>query len=278
LFPAFRVFQEILAISWISPSFLDISGDSAFSPNMHRTRDEPAELRDLRYGLRTLRKNSAFTAAAILSLSLGIGVNTLVFSVFDSLLLRPLPIAHRSRRCLSRRKKAPAILFQSTESFETIIPPVIFRSSYQDYNSTTTIVVKSRRPGAEVVEQIRKQIATMDARLPVYGTGSLVNMLGFALFPMHAAAIALSAFGILAILLAVTGIPGLVAYAVARRTRELGIRIAVGARSSEVLRLVLGKLALCWPGLRRDLCWRLPPDGRIAPSSTEPRQEIRACC
>jgi hypothetical protein len=50
--------------------------------------------RDLRYGLRTLRKNPAFTAAAILSLSLGIGVNSPVFSVFDSLLLRPLPVAH----------------------------------------------------------------------------------------------------------------------------------------------------------------------------------------
>jgi hypothetical protein len=84
----------------------------------------------------------------------------------------------------------------------------------------------------------------MDARLPVYGTGSLVNMLGFALFPMHAAAIALSAFGILAILLAVTGIHGLVAYAVARRTWEPGIRIAVERDLPEVLRPVLGKLAL----------------------------------
>jgi hypothetical protein len=231
---------------------------------MHRTRDEPAELRDLRYGLRTLRKNSAFTAAAILSLSLGIGVNTLVFSVFDSLLLRPLPIAHRSRRCLSRRKKAPAILFQSTESFETIIPPVIFRSSYQDYNSTTTIVVKSRRPGAEVVEQIRKQIATMDARLPVYGTGSLVNMLGFALFPMYAAAITFSAFWHPCDSVGSDRYPR--ARRVYRCPEDPGTRHTDSGGSA------------IWPGLRRDLCWRLPPDGRLAPSSTEPRQEIRACC
>jgi predicted permease len=120
--------------------------------------------------------------------------------------------------------------------------PALFRCSYQSYNPTTTFVVKSSLPPGEVVEQIRKVIAAMDPHLPVYGTGSLTKMLGFALFPMHAAAIALSAFGILAMLLAVTGIHGLVSYAVARRTREFGIRIAVGAPSSAVLKLVLGRL------------------------------------
>jgi predicted permease len=122
--------------------------------------------------------------------------------------------------------------------------PALFRSSYQWYNPTTTLVVRSPLPAGEVVEQIRKQIAAMDPHLPLYGTGSLERMLGFALFPMHAAAIALGAFGILAIMLAITGIHGLVAYAVARRAREFGIRIALGAQRSHVLTLVLGKLML----------------------------------
>ena len=121
--------------------------------------------------------------------------------------------------------------------------PALFRCGLQRYDSTTTIVVKSSVPASAMVEQIRKQIASLDPRLPLYGTGTLTEMLGFALFPMHAAAIALSAFGLLALILAVTGIHGLVSYAVARRTRELGIRIALGAGSSEVLRLVLGKLS-----------------------------------
>ena len=121
--------------------------------------------------------------------------------------------------------------------------PALFRCALQHYNSTTTFVVKSSLPATAMVEQIRKRIAALDPRLPIYGAGGLSDMLGFALFPMHAAAIALSAFGLLALILAVTGIHGLVAYAVARRTREIGIRIALGARSSEVLRLVLGRLA-----------------------------------
>ena len=122
--------------------------------------------------------------------------------------------------------------------------PVVFLPEAQDYNSTTTFVVNSALPPDEVVRAARRQIAAVDPRLPVYGTGSLTNMLGFALFPMHAAAVALGAFGILAIVLAVTGIHGLVAYAVAQRTRELGIRIALGARPRAVLRIVVEKLAL----------------------------------
>lgn len=120
--------------------------------------------------------------------------------------------------------------------------PVVFRPILQDYNPTTTLVIRSRNSATALVPQIRKEITALDPRLPIYGTGSLESMLGFAMFPMHAAAIALSAFGVLALLLTVTGIYGLVDYSVARRTRELGIRIAVGARGIELLRLLLGKL------------------------------------
>lgn len=121
--------------------------------------------------------------------------------------------------------------------------PVVFWPIYQSYNSTTTLVIKSRRSPSEVARQIRQLLAAMDSRLPLYGVGSLENMLGFALFPMHAAAVALSAFGLLALVLAMAGIHGLSAYAVSRRTREIGIRMAVGAQAFEILRFVLAKMA-----------------------------------
>ncbi len=53
--------------------------------------------KDVRYGLRTLRKNPAFTAVAIVSLTIGIGAHTAIFSIFNSLLLRPRPIADPER-------------------------------------------------------------------------------------------------------------------------------------------------------------------------------------
>ncbi len=121
--------------------------------------------------------------------------------------------------------------------------PAVFWSILQAYNSATTLEVKSWLPATQIIGEVRQAIARLDPQLPLYGVGSLAQMLGFAFFPTRAAAIALSAFGILAVMLAATGIHGLVAYAVSRRTQEIGIRMAVGARPVQVLRLVLGRTA-----------------------------------
>lgn len=121
--------------------------------------------------------------------------------------------------------------------------PAVFRPEGQRYNGTSVLIARSARPEAEISGEIRRVISQIDSRLPLYGTGSLTQMLGFAFFPSHAAAVALGAFGVLAIMLAVTGIYGLAAYSVSRRVREIGIRTAIGARPGQVLRFVLGRTA-----------------------------------
>jgi len=127
-----------------------------------------------------------------------------------------------------------------TESQE----PVVFWPILQHYDTTTTIEVKSSLPETQMLGEIRRAMAALDPELPLYGAGSLRDMLGFVFFPARAGAVALSAFGALAIMLAATGIYGLVAYAVSRRVHEIGIRVALGARPGEVLRLVLGKITV----------------------------------
>lgn len=127
------------------------------------------------------------------------------------------------------------------ESLTESESPAVFLPSLQSYNTTTTLLVKSSMPEEQMVLQMRQAMVQIDPHLPLYGTGSLRQMLRFAFLPTHAAAIALTAFGILAIMLATTGIYGLVSYGVARRVHEIGIRMAVGARPSQIIRLVLGR-------------------------------------
>jgi predicted permease len=122
--------------------------------------------------------------------------------------------------------------------------PAIFLPMEQSYNTTTTMIVRSPLPPEQMVAAVRAAIATLDPELPLYGTGTLAQMLGLVLFPNRAAALALTAFGFLAVVLAATGIHGTVAYAVARRRREIGIRIAVGASTPRILAAVLGRTML----------------------------------
>ena len=58
--------------------------------------------KDLRYGLRTLRRNPAFATVAVLSLAIGIGANTAVFSLLDRILWRPLPVSHPEQLVIAR--------------------------------------------------------------------------------------------------------------------------------------------------------------------------------
>jgi len=120
--------------------------------------------------------------------------------------------------------------------------PVVFKPILQSYNSTTLLLVRSSTAEAQMVPPIRKAIAELDPELPLYSTGSLEQMMGFAFFPTRTAAVSLSAFGVLAIMLAATGIYGVVSHAVSRRVKEIGIRMALGARPAQVLRLVLARM------------------------------------
>jgi predicted permease len=130
--------------------------------------------------------------------------------------------------------------YQSLTEAET---PVVFEPILQAYNTTTVILVRSPWPPGEMAVEIRRVINSLDPSMPLFGVRGVEQMLGFVLLPMRVAAIALGAFGILAVMLAATGIHGVVSYAVARRRREIAIRVAVGATRRSILQLVLRRIA-----------------------------------
>jgi predicted permease len=119
--------------------------------------------------------------------------------------------------------------------------PALFFPILQVKNSSTVLLVRSPRPSSEMVPAVREVINQFDPSIPVFGVRSWSDALAIALFPARAATIALGIFGILALMLAVTGVFGVASYTVSKRLRELGIRVALGAHTQDVMRAALGR-------------------------------------
>jgi len=113
----------------------------------------------------------------------------------------------------------------------------------QNPDNELTLVVRSRRPAAEIAAALSTMMAKADPTLPVT-IESWTEAMALVLFPMRAATAALSVLGLLAGMLAATGIFGMASYTVSQRLRELGIRMALGAQRKQVLRAAVGRTVL----------------------------------
>jgi ABC-type antimicrobial peptide transport system permease subunit len=86
---------------------------------------------------------------------------------------------------------------------------------------------------------VQTEVEALDKRMPIFDVETFQEHIGVSLFLQRMAATLLSTFGLLALSLAALGLYGVMAYAVSQRTRELGIRISVGASKGDVLKLIL---------------------------------------
>jgi len=118
--------------------------------------------------------------------------------------------------------------------------PVMFRPILQAPANSTWLVVRSKGDPQQVAEAVKSTLRDLDRGLPFY-MQTWQKELDGALFASRVATVSLGVLGVMGAMLSITGIFGMAAYSVSKRLRELGIRMALGARRKEVLEAALGR-------------------------------------
>ncbi|HWN99842.1 MAG TPA: ABC transporter permease, partial [Blastocatellia bacterium] len=120
-------------------------------------------------------------------------------------------------------------------------PPTeyLFLPHAQNYEGQMTLIARTTGQPENLGDAIRQEVASLDSELPVSGVKTMPVFLDRILSGPKSIAALAGLFGVIASLMAAVGLYGVMSYAVARRSRELGIRMALGARAGDVLWLVL---------------------------------------
>jgi predicted permease len=136
-----------------------------------------------------------------------------------------------------------------TESLEDANTPQIYLSSWQSTDKDLAIFLRGRFDPAKLPDQARDMVQSLDQRLPVFGAQRLPDVVSGSLAQRRFSMEMVLFFALTALLLAGIGVYGTISYIVGERTRDIGIRIALGAQRKTILHMVLGQgLALALVG------------------------------
>jgi len=119
--------------------------------------------------------------------------------------------------------------------------PYVYQPLAQAYSSGVTLVARAGRAPLAVLPSILRQVRALAPGMPLVVNGTLAQQIGRSLWAPRFAASMLALFGLLALILATMGIYGVMSFAVAQRSRDIGVRMALGARRNIVLGMVLSQ-------------------------------------
>jgi predicted permease len=153
------------------------------------------------------------------------------------------PIGRRFRSSGSKSHWVEVVGVAKTGKYQFLFEdpqPYLYVPIAQAYTGLRVLQVRASIPADALAPVVEREIRALEPNLPLYDVQTMTRALGSGLgfFPVRVGAIAVTAFGLLAFVLAIVGLYGVTSYLASRRTREIGVRIALGATQQHIVRLV----------------------------------------